>query len=176
MADPNILEMRDIEKTFGSISVLKQVNFTLQKGEVHALMGGNGAGKSTLMKVLTGNYSRDSGEILINGKSHQFTTPRDAEAAGIAMIFQELSLIPTLTVAQNIFLHREPRSGYLLNDKEAVRLSREILTDLGEDIDPNARVEDISSGACQMVEIAKALSQNAQILIMDEPTSSLSEH
>ena len=176
MADSNILEMRDIEKSFGSIPVLKQVNFSLQKGEVHALMGGNGAGKSTLMKVLTGNYSRDSGEIVINGKSHQFATPRDAEAAGIAMIFQELSLIPTLTVAQNIFLHREPRSGYFLNDSEAVRRSREILTDLGEDIDPNARVEDISSGACQMVEIAKALSQNAQILIMDEPTSSLSEH
>ena len=176
MSDLNILEMRDIEKTFGSISVLKHVNFNLYKGEVHALMGGNGAGKSTLMKVLTGNYSRDSGEIVINGKSHQFTSPRDAEAAGIAMIFQELSLIPTLTVAQNIFLHREPRAGFFLNDAEAVRRSREILTDLGEDIDPNARVEDISSGACQMVEIAKALSQNAQILVMDEPTSSLSEH
>ena len=176
MADPNILEMRDIEKSFGNIRVLKTVNFALQKGEVHAFMGGNGAGKSTLMKVLTGVYSRDSGEIVINGKSHTFATPRDAEAAGIAMIFQELSLIPTLTVAQNIFLHREPRVGYLLNDAEAVRRSREILADLGEDIDPNARVEDISSGACQMVEIAKALSQNAQILIMDEPTSSLSEH
>ncbi len=176
VAEPNILEMRDIEKSFGNIPVLKKVNFALQKGEVHAFMGGNGAGKSTLMKVLTGVYQRDSGEIVINGKSHEFATPRDAEAAGIAMIFQELSLIPTLTVAQNIFLHREPRSGYLLNDKEAVRRSREILTDLGEDIDPNARVEDISSGACQMVEIAKALSQNAQILVMDEPTSSLSEH
>ena len=176
MAVPNVLEMRDIQKSFSNIPVLRKVNFTLQKGEVHAFMGGNGAGKSTLMKVLTGIYSRDSGEILINGKSHHFATPRDAEAAGIAMIFQELSLIPTLTVAQNIFLHREPRSGYLLNDNEAVRRSREILTDLGEDIDPNARVEDISSGACQMVEIAKALSQNAQILVMDEPTSSLSEH
>ena len=176
MAHPNILEMRNIEKSFSNIPVLKTVNFALQKGEVHAFMGGNGAGKSTLMKVLTGVYSRDSGEIVINGKPHTFATPRDAEAAGIAMIFQELSLIPTLTVAQNIFLHREPRVGYLLNDAEAVRRSREILADLGEDIDPNARVEDISSGACQMVEIAKALSQNAQILIMDEPTSSLSEH
>ncbi len=176
MADTNILEMRNIEKSFGNIQVLKSVNFALRKGEVHAFMGGNGAGKSTLMKVLTGVYSRDSGDIVINGKAHQFATPRDAEAAGIAMIFQELSLIPTLTVAQNIFLHREPRSGYFLNDAEAVRRSREILADLGEDIDPNARVEDISSGACQMVEIAKALSQNAQILIMDEPTSSLSEH
>lgn len=176
MADSNILEMRNIEKSFGNVTVLKSVNFALQKGEVHAFMGGNGAGKSTLMKVLTGNYSRDSGEIIINGMSRQFAGPRDAEAAGIAMIFQELSLIPTLTVAQNIFLHREPRSGYFLNDAEAVRRSREILADLGEDIDPNARVQDISSGACQMVEIAKALSQNAQILIMDEPTSSLSEH
>ncbi len=176
MTNQNILEMRDIEKTFGSIPVLKKVNFALQKGEIHAFMGGNGAGKSTLMKVLTGVYTRDSGEIVINGIPHHFATPRDAEVAGIAMIFQELSLIPTLTVAQNIFLHREPRSGYFLNDTEAVRRSREILADLGEEIDPNARVQDISSGACQMVEIAKALSQNAQILIMDEPTSSLSDH
>lgn len=176
MADSTILEMRDIEITFGGIPVLKKVNFALQQGEIHAFMGGNGAGKSTLMKVLTGIYQRDSGDIVINGKSHSFVTRRDAEAAGIAMIFQELSLIPTLTVAQNTFLHREPRSGYLLNDSKAVRRSREILADLGEDIDPNARVEDISSGACQMVEIATALSQNAQILVMDEPTSSSSEH
>ena len=92
------------------------------------------------------------------------------------MIFQELSLVPTLTVAQNIFLQREPRNGFLLNDKEAVRRARELLLDLGEDIDPETRVEDLSTGACQMVEIAKALSKNAQILVMDEPTSSLSEH
>jgi ribose transport system ATP-binding protein len=176
MTDANVLEMRDMQKSFAGIPVLKKVAFSLRKGEVHALMGGNGAGKSTLMKILTGVYQRDGGELRINGEAFHFATPRDAEAAGIAMIFQELSLVPTLTVAQNIFLHREPKSGLLLNDREAVRRSREILAELGEDIDPAARVEDLSTGACQMVEIAKALSKNAQILIMDEPTSSLSEH
>lgn len=176
MTHVNVLEMRDMEKSFVGIPVLKKVAFELRKGEVHALMGGNGAGKSTLMKILTGVYHRDAGEMLVNGAPHNFASPRDAEAAGIAMIFQELSLVPTLTVAQNIFLQREPRKSLLLNDAEAVRRSREILADLGEDIDPNARVENLSSGACQMVEIAKALSKNAQILVMDEPTSSLSEH
>lgn len=176
MVTENVLEMRDVNKTFAGIQVLKQVSFSLRKGEVHALMGGNGAGKSTLMKVLTGIYSRDSGTLLINGKESTLATPRDAEAAGIAMIFQELSLVPTLTVAQNIFLNREPRSGFLLSDKEAVKRSRAILQDLGEDIDPNTRVENLSTGARQMVEIAKALSKNTQILVMDEPTSSLSDH
>jgi ribose transport system ATP-binding protein len=176
MTHANLLEMRDMQKSFAGIPVLKKVGFELRKGEVHALMGGNGAGKSTLMKILTGVYHRDAGELTINGKQYTFATPRDAEAAGIAMIFQELSLIPTLTVAQNIFLNREPRKGSFLNEAEAVRRSREILDDLGEDIDPSARVEDLSVGACQMVEIAKALSKNAQILVMDEPTSSLSEH
>jgi ribose transport system ATP-binding protein len=172
----NTLELRDIQKSFANIPVLKKVDFTLRKGEVHALMGGNGAGKSTLMKILAGVYSRDGGELSINGNPYEFATPRDAEAAGIAMIYQELSLVPTLTVAQNIFLHHEPKSGGLINDRESVRRSREILAELGEEIDPNARVEDLSTGASQIVEIAKALSKNAQILVMDEPTSSLSEH
>ena len=168
--------MRDMRKSFAHIPVLKGVDFSLRKGEVHALMGGNGAGKSSLMKILTGVYLRDSGEVKINGKDYVFANPREAEVAGVAMIFQELSLVPTLTVAQNIFLNREPRSGAFINGAETVRRAREILTDLGEDIDPNARVENLSVGACQMVEIAKALSKNAQILVMDEPTSSLSQH
>ena len=176
MTSLNAVELHAIQKSFAGIPVLKDVNFSLQKGEIHALMGGNGAGKSTLMKILTGVYRRDSGDLFVNGQRHEFLTPRDSEAAGIAMIFQELSLVPTLTVAQNIFLQREPRNGFLLNDKEAVRRARELLLDLGEDIDPETRVEDLSTGACQMVEIAKALSKNAQILVMDEPTSSLSEH
>jgi ribose transport system ATP-binding protein len=176
MTDANVLEMRGVEKSFAGIPVLKQVSFSLRKGEVHALMGGNGAGKSTLMKILTGVYSRDGGNVLINDKEFALATPREAETAGIAMIFQELSLVPTLTVAQNIFLNREPRKGYLLSDSQAARRAAEILKDLGEDIDPNTRVEDLSTGARQMVEIAKALSKNAQILVMDEPTSSLSDH
>ena len=176
MADENILEMHRMEKSFSGVPVLKKANFFLRKGEVHALMGGNGAGKSTLMKILTGVYRRDAGTLLLNNAAADFATPGDAEAAGIAMIFQELSLVSTLTVAQNIFLHREPRTGALLNDREAARRAQDILADLGEDIDPRARVEDLSSGACQMVEIAKALSKNARILVMDEPTSSISEH
>ena len=176
MTQTNVLEMRDMQKSFAHIPVLKSVDFSLRKGEVHALMGGNGAGKSSLMKILTGVYLRDSGELKINGKDYVFANPREAEVAGVAMIFQELSLVPTLTVAQNIFLNREPRKGAFINGPETVRRAREILTDLGEDIDPNARVENLSVGACQMVEIAKALSKNAQILVMDEPTSSLSQH
>ena len=174
---PNVLELQQIEKSFAGIPVLRKVDFALRRGEVHALMGGNGAGKSTLMKILTGVYHKDAGTILLDGAAVDLVTPGDAERQGIAMIFQEFSLIPTLTVAQNIFLHHEPRAGgrLFINDAEAERRARAILTDLGEDIDPRATVETLSVGACQMVEIAKALSKNARILVMDEPTSSLSE-
>jgi len=173
----NMLEMRGIEKQFNRNPVLKKTNFSLHKGEVHALMGGNGAGKSTLMKILTGVYSADAGDILLDGQKVDIADPNAAEALGVAMIFQEFSLVPTLTVAQNIFLKREPRraSGLVIDDAEAVRRAREILDELGEDIDPNTPVEQLSVGMCQIVEIAKALSKNARILIMDEPTSSISE-
>jgi len=176
MQDATILEMRDMEKSFNGIPVLKKAQFELRRGEIHALMGGNGAGKSTLMKILTGVYVRDAGTLTLEGRELDFQTPLEAEAAGVAMIFQELSLVPTLTVAQNIFLHREPRrAGGLLDDGAARRRAAEILKDLGEDIDPRTPVELLSTGARQMVEIAKALSKNARVLIMDEPTSSLSE-
>lgn len=178
MVEPqNMLEMRRIEKQFNGNSVLKKTHFTLRKGEVHALMGGNGAGKSTLMKILTGVYTADAGDILIDGHKVDITGPNAAEALGVAMIFQEFSLVPTLTVAQNIYLQREPRraSGLIIDDSEAVRRAREILNELGEDIDPQTPVERLSVGMCQIVEIAKALSKNARILIMDEPTSSISE-
>lgn len=174
---PDLLEMRDIDKSFGSISVLEHASFSLRSGECHALMGENGAGKSTLMKILTGVYRRDHGSIVIEGKEVTFAAPRDAEAAGIAMIFQEFSLIPTLTVAQNIFLGHEPRQGIkaLINDAEMIRRSRAILREFDTCIDPRKRVEDLSVGSKQMVEIAKALSKNARIIVMDEPTASLSE-
>lgn len=177
MPDGNILEMRGIEKGFNGIPVLKRANFSLRPGEVHALMGGNGAGKSTLMKILTGVYTKDGGTVSIEGKPVNFATPGDAERAGIAMIFQEFSLVPTLSVAQNMFLKREPRTagGAFINDGEAVRRAREVMKDLGEDIDVRTPIEQLSVGMCQMVEIAKALSKNARILVMDEPTSSLSE-
>ncbi|MBE7186482.1 MAG: sugar ABC transporter ATP-binding protein, partial [Methylobacterium mesophilicum] len=134
--------------------------------------------KSTLMKILTGVYSKDGGTVAIEGQTMEFATPRDAERAGIAMIFQEFSLVPTLSVAQNMFLKREPRAagGALVNDAEAARRAREIMKELGEDIDVRMPVEQLSVGMCQMVEIGKALSKNARILVMDEPTSSLSEN
>ena len=172
-----MLEMRAIEKQFNRNQVLKNANFSLRKGEVHALMGGNGAGKSTLMKILTGVYTADGGEILIDGQAVTIDSPTGAEALGVAMIFQEFSLVPTLTVAQNIYLNREPRSagGLLIDDSELVRRAQAILDELGEDIDASLPVSRLSVGMCQIVEIAKALSKNARILIMDEPTSSISE-
>ena len=177
MVETTILDMRGVDKAFNGIPVLKRAAFSLRRGEIHALMGGNGAGKSTLMKILTGVYTKDAGTVAIEGQAVEFATPGDAERHGVAMIFQEFSLVPTLTVAQNIFLKREPRAGggAFLNDAEAVRRARAILADLGEDIDPRTPVEQLSVGMCQIVEIAKALSKNARILVMDEPTASLSE-
>ena len=169
--------MTGIAKSFGSIPVLKGVSFTLRKGEIHALMGGNGAGKSTLMKILTGVYTRDSGTVRIEGRPVEVHDAAAAERAGVAMIFQEFSLVPTLTVAQNIFLKREPRfkGTPFINGAEMERRSRAILDELGVDIDPNAPVSGLSAGYMQIVKIAKALSKKARILVMDEPTSSLSE-
>lgn len=177
MTSQPFMEMTDIRKSFGSIPVLKRVSFELARGEVHALMGGNGAGKSTLMKILTGVYTRDSGTVRIDGQEVDLHDAVSAERAGIAMIFQEFSLIPTLTVAQNIFLRREPRIGGtpFINNAEMVRRSRAILEELGVDIDPETPAGTLSVGYMQIVEIAKALSKNARILVMDEPTSSLSE-
>jgi ribose transport system ATP-binding protein len=173
----DFLEMADIRKSFGSVPVLKRVHFHLERGEVHALMGGNGAGKSTLMKILTGVYQKDSGTVLIEGQPVELHDTAAAERAGIAMIFQEFSLVPTLTVAQNIWLKREPRIAGtpFINNAEMVRRSRLILSELGVDIDPEMLVGNLSVGLMQIVEIAKALSKNARILVMDEPTSSLSE-
>jgi ribose transport system ATP-binding protein len=176
MTVADVLQMTDIRKSFASIPVLKRVSFSLRCGEVHALMGGNGAGKSTLMKILTGVYTKDGGTILIDGQPVDLHDTTAAERAGIAMIFQEFSLIPTLTVAQNIWLKREPRiAGTFINNTEMVRRSRELLHELGVDIDPETPVGSLSVGYMQIVEIAKALSKKARILVMDEPTSSLSE-
>lgn len=177
MSTSDFLEMTEIRKSFGSVPVLKRVHFSLAKGEIHALMGGNGAGKSTLMKILTGVYTRDSGTVTIEGQAVDLHDTSAAERAGIAMIFQEFSLVPTLTVAQNIWLKREPRIAGtpFINNAEMVRRSRVILQELGVDIDPETPVGSLSVGYMQIVEIAKALSKKARILVMDEPTSSLSE-
>lgn len=171
------LVLRDIDKSFNGVPVLKGASFTLRRGECHALMGENGAGKSTLMKILAGVYARDAGTVKVAGEAVSFASPHEAELAGISMIYQEFSLVPTLTVAQNIFLGHEPKAfrGSVIRDKDMVARSREILSELGERIDPRERVEDLSVGAKQIVEIAKALSKDARIIVMDEPTASLSE-
>ena len=172
--DPVAVRMTGITKSFTGIRVLHGVDFDLRKGEVHALVGGNGAGKSTLMKILQGVYTTDEGQIAVDGNPVEIRSPHDARALGIGMIFQEFSLIPTLTVAQNIFLGREPRgSGGLIDDRASARRARELFAEMEEEIDPNARMLDLGTGYWQLTEIAKALAQDARVLIMDEPTSSL---
>ncbi|MBR2571057.1 MAG: sugar ABC transporter ATP-binding protein [Clostridia bacterium] len=172
-----ILELRNICKEFPGVKALDNVSFDLRKGEVHVLLGENGAGKSTLMKVLTGVYHPNSGEIVLHGNKVSFQTPRDAQLARIAIIFQEFNLAPNLTVAQNIFLGREPkaRSG-LIDRAKMVRDAQEILDFLKVKIDPNAKVETLGVAHQQLVEVAKALSIDSEILIMDEPTATLSEN
>ena len=133
--------------------------FSLSEGEIHALLGGNGAGKSTILKMLSGVHKPDSGEIRINGVKLEEHTPEAARRLGIAMIFQEMSLIPSLTVAQNIFLTREPKAGIgLLDDATALKKARVLLEEIGVNLDPRRRVENLSSGQRQLTEIAKALS------------------
>lgn len=170
-----IISLKNVHKSFGGVSVLNGVDFDLQKGSVHALVGQNGAGKSTMMKILTGVYTCDSGDIYIDGSKVKMNSYSDAVSHGISLIFQELSLIPTLTVAENIFLNREILEGPFLDKKSMECKAHELLQSLDIDVDVHSRVEDLDVGVCQMIEIAKALSVNAKVLILDEPTASLSE-
>jgi ribose transport system ATP-binding protein len=173
--DEYVLQMKNISKSFNGVKVLDDVAFALKKGHVHALVGGNGAGKSTLMKILTGVYTKDAGSISVFGKEVEFFSYGDANKAGIRMIFQELSLIPTQTVAENIFLNEELKKGILTDEKRMEEETKKILEQFGIDIHPRETVSNLSVGLCQLVEIAKALSKEAQILVMDEPTASLSD-
>jgi ribose transport system ATP-binding protein len=171
---PPLLRMQGIEKAFNGVTVLEDVDFELRPGETHALLGGNGAGKSTLMKILGGVYTKDSGRVELEGQPIELGRPQAARRHGIAMIFQEFSLVPTLTVAQNIYLTRETRTrAGLLDDRAVERRAAELLGELGVDIDQRRQVSRLSTASMQLVEIAKALSQEARILIMDEPTASL---
>jgi len=170
------LRMQDISKSFPGVQALDRVHMEVQPGEVHALLGENGAGKSTLMKILSGVYQPDSGEILIEDRSVQFSDTRAAEQAGIAIIHQELNLIPQMTVAENIYLGREPRTKFGLVDYKTMRQAAETeLQQLEVRIPVQARIADLRVGEQQLVEIAKALSLHAKVVIMDEPTSALSE-
>ncbi len=172
----NAVETRGISKTFGTVTVLSDVDFDVRRGEVHALAGGNGAGKSTLMKIIQGVYRPTSGEILVGGERVDIASIQDAKAAGIGMVFQEFSLVPSLTVAQNIFLGVEPLRGVFINDRKVVSRAREVLAEMGVDLDPKAEVGRLGTAYWQLTEIAKALAQNASVLIMDEPTASLASH
>ncbi|SNY93177.1 ribose transport system ATP-binding protein [Cohaesibacter sp. ES.047] len=170
-----ILEMRDISKTFGTVKALSGVALSAYGGEVHALMGENGAGKSTLMKILSGAYVSDrGGEVLVAGTPVITGNPKAAKSQGIAVIYQELSLAPNLTVAENIFLGNERANRGVVNRAAMRQETQPILDRLGVEFEPSTRVADLSLGERQMVEIARALSSNARIIIMDEPTTALS--
>ena len=168
-----LLRLDGITKRFVSVAALQDVSFELHAGEVHAVCGENGAGKSTLMKVITGQLQPDAGHMVYQGRVTRFDSPREAQAAGIAMIHQELNLVPHLSVAENLYLAREPRRGWFV-DRVALRANAaRCLARLGVRIDPGTRVGTLSVAERQMVEIAKALSIDAAVVIMDEPTSSL---
>ncbi|MFZ2105829.1 MAG: sugar ABC transporter ATP-binding protein [Roseiarcus sp.] len=170
-----LISVKNLCKSFPGVRALHDVQFELMAGEVHALMGENGAGKSTLMKILAGVYTKDSGEILYDGRPVDFAGPRDAQAVGIGIIHQELHLMNHLTVAQNIFVGREPRGrlGVFLDEDKLNRRAAELLDHMNLKLDPRATVGALTVAKQQMVEIAKALSFNSRVLIMDEPTAAL---
>lgn len=170
------IEMRGIDKSFGGNAVLKDAGFLLDHGEIHALMGENGAGKSTLMKILTGVYTRDAGTVLVDGQEVCYKNPQEAERAGIVFIHQELNVLFDLTVEENMFLGKEMKKGFGVCDKKAMRQEvKKILDRLGVEIDPGQRMNELSVGQQQMIEIAKALMVDAQVIIMDEPTAALTQ-
>lgn len=171
------LQMNHITKRFPGVLALSNVNFTLRKGEVHALLGENGAGKSTLMKILSGVYQPDEGDIIFEGKPVSFSDPLSAQNAGITIIHQEFNLFPELTVEENIFIGREfcKNNRWRLDEKQQRQAATEILQKLNLNISPETLVSDLTVAQQQMVEIAKAISVNAKILIMDEPTAALTE-
>src|SRR3954465_3404327 len=172
-----LLEMRNIVKEFPGVRALDGVSFTVEAGEFHALVGENGAGKSTLMKVLSGVYPYGSyeGDTFIDGAVRNFKSVRDSENAGVAIIFQELSLVKELTVGENIFLGKEPSRMGVIDWAELYHKATNLLHDLHLDIDPRLQVGRLGIGQQQLVEIAKALSKDAKILVLDEPTAALTE-
>ena len=170
-----VLEMKDISKKFPGVLALDHANLEIKKGEVHILLGENGAGKSTLIKILAGAYSRDSGEIFFEGKKLGNLSPKQVQTLGISTIYQEFNLIPHLNIAENIFLGKEPLSHGLLDKKELYKKATEIINRLDLNIDVRRKISDLSVAQQQMVEVAKALAFGAKIIIMDEPTATLTD-
>lgn len=175
-SDPALLSVNGVSKRFGGVQALRGVHFEVRAGEVHALVGENGAGKSTIIKILAGSIRRDSGNVSLAGATVDFRSPADSQGAGIAVIHQELAMLPTLGIAENLFVGRLPsRRGWV--DRSALRAAASaILEEVGLDLDPEARVSGLSVSQQQLVEIARALSRGARLLVMDEPSASLTDH
>ncbi|HBF40157.1 MAG TPA: D-xylose ABC transporter ATP-binding protein [Firmicutes bacterium] len=173
-----MIEMTGVSKSFPGVKALSNIDLNIYPGRVHVLLGENGAGKSTLIKIISGVYSRDEGFVKVNGREVNFINTRESLAAGISVIHQELSVIPDLTVAENIFLGREPKIGKsgFVNRKKMYSDATQLLETIGVKINPKTVIRKLSNADKQMVEIARAVSQNSSLVIMDEPTSSLSEH
>lgn len=178
MKPTSVLEMQHISKTFSGVKALQDVDFTLERGEIHALMGENGAGKSTLIKVLTGVEEFETGEIRMAGIDHPIinTSPQDSQRCGISTVYQEVNLCPNLTVAENLFIGREPRKGGLIDWKTMNRRAAELLHSLDIEADVTMSIDDYSLAIQQMIAIARAVDMSAKILILDEPTSSLDDN
>jgi putative multiple sugar transport system ATP-binding protein len=175
--DTPLLEMRNITKEFPGVKALNNVSFRVAQGEIHCLVGENGAGKSTLMKVLSGVYPHGqySGDILFEGQVQKYSSINDSEKAGIAIIYQELALIPELTVYENIFLGHEIKNGFLIDWNETIQRAGEMLKKVRLDVNSAVKVKDLGVGKQQLIEIAKALSKDVKLLILDEPTAALNE-
>ena len=171
------IQIRHVNKQFYGVYALKDISFDIEKGSVHAIMGENGAGKSTLMKILGGVYQADSGQIIIDGQERRINTVHDATKCGISVIYQEFNLVPELTVAENIFISDIPKKTIfgIVEKKKRSEKAKELLDMLEIDVDPDEYVKNLSVSEKQMVEIAKSLSRNASIIIMDEPTAALNE-
>src|SRR6478672_3604489 len=167
------IEFRDVVKNFGPVQVLHGVSFSIAPGRVLGLIGENGAGKSTLMKILSGYVEPSGGEILVDGRLQHFRSSREAEAQGIVLIHQEFNLAEDLTIAQNIFLGHEKTRGWLLDEDAMRAVTADVLRQVGLDASPDTRVRDLIVAEKQLVEIAKALARKARLLIMDEPTATL---
>ena len=176
-SDQNILLMEGICKAFPGVQALDDVSLTLRRGEILCLVGENGAGKSTLMKVLSGVYPYGdyTGDIIFNGEVQQFRSISDSEKAGIAIIYQELALVPEMTVYENIFLGHELRSGPIINWNETIKQAGEMLRKVRLNVNPETKVKELGVGKQQLVEMAKALSKDVKLLILDEPTAALNE-
>ena len=177
MEKDSVLEMRHIYKTFPGVKALQDVDFTLKKGEIHALMGENGAGKSTLIKVLTGVEEFETGEIAMEGVDGFIInrSPQEAQKHGISTVYQEINLCPNLTVAENLFIGREPRKGGMIDWKTMNKRAAELLSDLDIFADVTKTIDNYSIAIQQMIAIARAVDMSAKVLILDEPTSSLDD-